>query len=83
MTHAMPAQLNAALARLPSALSATLEQALLQLDTTEIHAAIAAIGAHDAVLTEALQGLANEFQYDQLLHLIQGTNEASDGKERT
>ena len=56
--------------RLPAALRSTLEQALIQLDTAAVTAALAEVP--DAPLAHALEMLANEFQYSRMLHLIQG-----------
>lgn len=62
-----------ALAVLPAAQREALEQALVQLDTAAVTAAIAAVG--DPSLAHALATLANEFQYTQILRLLQGTNQ--------
>lgn len=62
-----------ALAAQPAALRNALEQALVQLDTAAVTAAIAEIG--DASLAHALATLANEFQYTQILRLLQGANQ--------
>ena len=67
----------AALAALPVALRNTLEQALVRLDTVAIAEALAELP--DASLAHALEMLANEFQYNRMLHLIQDV----DRKEQT
>jgi len=59
----------AALAALPVALRSTLEQALIQLDTVTVTNTIDAVP--DAPLAHALEMMANEFQYNRILHLIQ------------
>jgi len=59
----------AALAELPVALRSTLEQALIQLDTVTVTNTIDAVP--DAPLAHALEMMANEFQYNRILHLIQ------------
>ena len=59
----------AALAALPAALRSTLEQALIQLDTVTVANAIGAVP--DVPLAHALEMMANEFQYNRMLHLIQ------------
>ncbi len=67
----------AALAALPAALRSTLEQALIQLDTVTVTNAIGAVP--DVPLAHALEMMANEFQYNRMLHLIQDV----DRKEQT
>jgi len=67
----------AALAALPAALRNTLEQALVRLDTVAIAHALAELP--DVPLSHALEMLANEFQYNRMLHLIQDV----DRKEQT
>ena len=67
----------AALAALPATLRNTLKQALVRLDTVAIAHALAEVP--DASLAHALEMLANEFQYNRMLHLIQDV----DRKEQT
>jgi CheY-like chemotaxis protein len=67
----------AALAALPAALRSTLEQALIQLDTVTVMNAIGEVP--DVPLAHALEMMANEFQYNRMLHLIQDV----DRKEQT
>ncbi|MEO7578966.1 MAG: ATP-binding protein, partial [Massilia sp.] len=63
----------AALAAVPAAQRQRLQQALVALDTTGVAAAIAGLG--DRALAHALTTLANEFQYTQILRLLQGANQ--------
>ncbi len=67
----------AALAALPVTLRSTLKQALIQLDTVTVANAIGAVP--DVPLAHALEMMANEFQYNRMLHLIQDV----DRKEQT
>ena len=62
-----------ALRALPASLRNTLEQALVQLDTAAVTAAIA--GISEPSLAHALATLASEFQYTQILRLLQGANQ--------
>ncbi|CAN7198190.1 AAA family ATPase [Pseudoduganella sp. LjRoot289] len=61
-----------ALAVLPAAQRLALEQGLVQLDTAAVEAVIAEVG--DPSLARALATLASEFQYTQILRLLQGEN---------
>jgi hypothetical protein len=74
-----------ALAALPAALAEPLQQALLHLDTAAVERAIGAVRTRDAVLADALQELADEFQYDRILQLLPSasvSDAASDAGER-
>jgi signal transduction histidine kinase/DNA-binding response OmpR family regulator len=77
--HSTAAPLDAT--ALPAALRSTLEQALIQLDTAAVTAALAE--APDPALAQALTMLANEFQYSRMLRLIQGADQGVDRKEQT
>ena len=76
-TGTPPGPDRAALAALPAALRTALEQALVQLDTGAVGAAIAEV--EDPVLAHALATLANEFQYTKILHLLQDDKKAEPG----
>lgn len=70
-----PAQIDAPmLAALPCALRSALEQALTELDAAAVTNVIQKIQEHDIVLAANLESLANEFQYDRILHLIQNND---------
>jgi PAS domain S-box-containing protein len=76
-----PAEMNEALSRLPSPLQDTLERALVELDTDGLRAAITEVRTCDAALADTLQGLVNEFQFDQILHCLELGHAASAGGE--
>jgi len=72
----LPVQPDAAmLAALPRALRTALAQALNELDAAAVTNVIQEIQERDAALAAALESLANEFQYDRILHLMEN-NEA-------
>ena len=60
----------AAVAALPPAILAKLEQALISLDPKLIRDAIAEVKAHDAALSQAMSELAVDYQAHRLLRLV-------------
>ncbi len=78
------AGLNAAgLATLPAALRKTLAQGLVRLDTAAVSTAIAEVRAADRTLADALQPLADEFQYERILRILQDNDAEPGNEERT
>jgi hypothetical protein len=59
-----------ALPRLPGDLAADLKQAIVDLDQERIKAVIGQIGELNASIAQYLADLANDFQYEKLLALI-------------
>jgi hypothetical protein len=72
--------LETALVSLPPALRTALEGALHQLDPEAVRSAIEAIRTHDAGLAQALAVVADNFQYDRLLDLLQRAGVGPDRK---
>lgn len=63
-----------ALAEVPDDLLATLKQAVIDLDPDQIQAVIDEIRKMNASIGQTMTDLANDFQYDKLLSLIQQRN---------
>jgi signal transduction histidine kinase/CheY-like chemotaxis protein len=70
----------AALRALPDSLRGELTQALLALNTHRIERAVAAIAAQSPALGRGLQSLADDFQYERLLALLEGNVEGNPAK---
>ncbi len=65
------------LARLPDVLRAQLHQAVVELDTVKVRALIAQVVKHDGDLGRRLTGLADSFEYNRLLEIIERDTPAS------
>jgi two-component system sensor histidine kinase/response regulator len=63
-----------ALAALPPNLITNLERAANRSNMNQIATIIEEIRSHDAAVADALTALANEFQYDQILQIIQNVS---------
>lgn len=66
---------DAAIAALPPDIRATLEEALIGLDTGTIKSAITAITTLDARLGRTLSRLAEDFNYDRILRSLRGAGD--------
>jgi PAS domain S-box-containing protein len=71
-----------AFVELPEALRASLEQALVRLDSEAVDQAIGLIHGRDARLAGALAPWARDFQYDHILSFIRSAGERPDGEQR-
>ncbi|NJP07642.1 MAG: response regulator [Chloroflexaceae bacterium] len=66
MTNITPADI----ARLPAALRASLEQALLRTAPATIHQIMQHIAIYDPAIARALTAMAHDFEYSSMLHLL-------------
>jgi PAS domain S-box-containing protein len=64
-------EMLAALSNLPSDLLSNLEHAALRSDMEPINNLIAQVASHNASLSDILKRLANDFEYDKILALIE------------